>query len=295
MGWRFRKSFKILPGVRLNVGKKGISTSIGPKGAKVNIGPNGTRFTANIPGTGLSYTTRLDKPIGRGMTQCPYCGRRMRKQWDNCPQCHQSLIKVEKPENDIPTNKTDDYDTDTYNTSISNSPNTNIDDKKKKPSCLGCGCLILIIFFVLGLIGSCASGTKEDTSSKTTTSAVEETISESSSSTTESTTDKNNTSTSTNTDQTNTEQQTSTVETTTPVVTPSTTENNNTTTTHTSRKVNHYYGDGPNGETIKGNINSKGEKIYHVPGGAYYDRTDPEAWFFTEEDARAAGYRPSKR
>lgn len=107
MGWRFRKSFKVLPGVRLNVGKKGISTSIGPKGAKVNIGPNGTRFTASIPGTGLSYTTRLDKPIGRGMTQCPYCGRRMRKQWDNCPQCHQPLIKVDKPENNISTAKTE--------------------------------------------------------------------------------------------------------------------------------------------------------------------------------------------
>ena len=69
MGWRFRKSFKVAPGVRLNVSKKGISTSIGPtKGAKINIGPNGTRFTASIPGTGLSYTTRLDKPIGRGWT-----------------------------------------------------------------------------------------------------------------------------------------------------------------------------------------------------------------------------------
>lgn len=129
MGWRFRKSFKVLPGVRLNVGKKGISTSIGPKGAKVNIGPNGTRFTASIPGTGLSYTTRLDKPIGRGMTQCPYCGRRMRKQWDNCPQCHQPLIKVDKPENNISTTKTDDYDT--YNTNITDPPNINTDDKKK--------------------------------------------------------------------------------------------------------------------------------------------------------------------
>ena len=293
MGWRFRKSFKVLPGVRLNVGKKGISTSIGPKGAKVNIGPNGTRFTASIPGTGLSYTTRLDKPIGRGMTQCPYCGRRMRKQWDNCPQCHQSLIKVDKPENNISTAKTDAYDT--YNTNISDLPNINTSDKKKKPSCLGCGCLILIIFFVLGLIGSCASGTKEDTSSKTTTPAVEETTSESSSLTTEPITEENNNTTSTNTNQTNTEQQSSTVETTTPVVAPSTPENNTTTTTHTSRDVNRYYGDGPNRETIKGNINSKGEKIYHVPGGAYYDRTDPEEWFFTEEDARAAGYRPSKR
>lgn len=46
---------------------------------------------------------------------------------------------------------------------------------------------------------------------------------------------------------------------------------------------------------IKGNISSKGEKIYHVPGGAYYDRTNPEAWFNTEEEAQAAGYRKSKR
>lgn len=46
---------------------------------------------------------------------------------------------------------------------------------------------------------------------------------------------------------------------------------------------------------IKGNISSSGEKIYHMPGGAYYDRTNPEAWFNTEAEAQAAGYRRSKR
>lgn len=45
---------------------------------------------------------------------------------------------------------------------------------------------------------------------------------------------------------------------------------------------------------IKGNINSKGEKIYHVPGGQFYDKTVPEHWFNTEEEAQAAGYRKSK-
>ncbi len=45
---------------------------------------------------------------------------------------------------------------------------------------------------------------------------------------------------------------------------------------------------------IKGNINSKGEKIYHVPGGRYYDVTEPEVWFETEEEAEAAGFRRSK-
>ncbi|MGL4821183.1 MAG: thermonuclease family protein, partial [Bacilli bacterium] len=46
---------------------------------------------------------------------------------------------------------------------------------------------------------------------------------------------------------------------------------------------------------IKGNINSKGEKIYHKPGQMYYDRTNAEEYFSTEAEAEAAGYRPSKR
>lgn len=46
---------------------------------------------------------------------------------------------------------------------------------------------------------------------------------------------------------------------------------------------------------IKGNINSKGEKIYHLPGGAYYDSTIPEVWFKTEKEAQEAGFRPSAR
>lgn len=51
---------------------------------------------------------------------------------------------------------------------------------------------------------------------------------------------------------------------------------------------------------IKGNVNSKGEKIYHVPEGQFYERTDikPEEgdrWFCTEEEARNAGFRASER
>ncbi|CCF15827.1 staphylococcal nuclease homologue family protein [Brevibacillus laterosporus GI-9] len=47
-------------------------------------------------------------------------------------------------------------------------------------------------------------------------------------------------------------------------------------------------------QQIKGNINSKGEKIYHVPGGRYYEQTKPEEWFDTEEAAIKAGFRKSK-
>jgi micrococcal nuclease len=51
---------------------------------------------------------------------------------------------------------------------------------------------------------------------------------------------------------------------------------------------------------IKGNISSSGEKIYHVPGGAFYDQTTidesaGERWFCTEAEAQAAGWRKSSR
>jgi hypothetical protein len=48
----------------------------------------------------------------------------------------------------------------------------------------------------------------------------------------------------------------------------------------------------PSTHPIKGNASSM---IYHLPGGAFYSRTNPEACFATEADARAAGYRRSQR
>jgi endonuclease YncB( thermonuclease family) len=50
---------------------------------------------------------------------------------------------------------------------------------------------------------------------------------------------------------------------------------------------------------IKGNINSEGERIYHVPGSPSYDDTvidesKGERWFRTESEARASGWRPPR-
>jgi hypothetical protein len=61
MGFRFRRSVKLFPGLRLNFGKRGVSASIGVRGAHVTYGPTGTRTTIGLPGSGLSYT-HLDKP-----------------------------------------------------------------------------------------------------------------------------------------------------------------------------------------------------------------------------------------
>jgi len=44
MGFRFRKSIKILPRLKINLTHKGISSaSIGTPGASLNIGKKGTR------------------------------------------------------------------------------------------------------------------------------------------------------------------------------------------------------------------------------------------------------------
>lgn len=56
MGWGFRKSIKIAPGIRINLSKSGISTSFGGKGFSYNTRG---RVSASIPGTGIRYTTNL--------------------------------------------------------------------------------------------------------------------------------------------------------------------------------------------------------------------------------------------
>lgn len=47
----------------------------------------------------------------------------------------------------------------------------------------------------------------------------------------------------------------------------------------------------------KSNCNIKGSKskIYHMPGGSFYERTNPAACFNSEEEAQTAGYTKSSR
>lgn len=57
MGFRFRRSFKIFPGVRLNVNKNSTSVTFGGRGAHYTINSKGKRTTTlGIPGTGISYS-----------------------------------------------------------------------------------------------------------------------------------------------------------------------------------------------------------------------------------------------
>lgn len=68
MAWTWRKRKTIIPGVRLNFGKKGISTTIGPRGASMTFGPNGTYLNTSIPGTGLYNRQKIG---GNNMNNTP--------------------------------------------------------------------------------------------------------------------------------------------------------------------------------------------------------------------------------
>lgn len=60
MGFRFRRSVKIAPGIRLNFGKKSTGISFGGKGGRISFNSkSGTRFSASIPGTGISYSSKI--------------------------------------------------------------------------------------------------------------------------------------------------------------------------------------------------------------------------------------------
>jgi hypothetical protein len=57
MGLRFRKSVTLCKGVKLNLGKTGMSVTLGPKGYHKTIHQNGNVTTSmGIPGTGIYWT-----------------------------------------------------------------------------------------------------------------------------------------------------------------------------------------------------------------------------------------------
>lgn len=65
MGFRFRKTIKVLPGVKLNLSKSGISTTLGKRGAALNIGKRGVKGTVGIPGSGMFYQKQLLNSKGK--------------------------------------------------------------------------------------------------------------------------------------------------------------------------------------------------------------------------------------
>jgi hypothetical protein len=59
MSFRFRRTVRVLPGLRLNVGQRNISASVGTRGFWYTLGSAGRRITVGLPGTGLYWTKSL--------------------------------------------------------------------------------------------------------------------------------------------------------------------------------------------------------------------------------------------
>ena len=134
MGFRFRRTLKIAPGIRLNLSKSGVSASIGPRGAKMTVGKDGVRTTVGLPGSGMSYTHYERYPDSTTGTSipftptCPRCGHHMRKAWANCPKCNYDLLPATtSPSTPVPTKTLPPEET---------------------PSASGCGFLLAIIAMV---------------------------------------------------------------------------------------------------------------------------------------------------
>lgn len=86
MGFRYRKSVKIAPGVRMNISKSGASVSVGGKGGHVTVNSKGeTRVGASIPGTGVSYSEKVSGPSkssgGSGGGSGPKPPQKPKKDW----------------------------------------------------------------------------------------------------------------------------------------------------------------------------------------------------------------------
>lgn len=96
MGFGFRKSIKIAPGVRLNVGKKSVGLSAGVKGFRYNVNSKtGRRVSASIPGTGISYSTSLNtKSRSNAYQQRSELIRRQRE-WDRLQDLERAKLEVD--------------------------------------------------------------------------------------------------------------------------------------------------------------------------------------------------------
>lgn len=56
---RFRRTYRVLPGVHVNVSKHGISTTVGPRGMHLTFNRYGVRQDLGLPGTGLSESSYI--------------------------------------------------------------------------------------------------------------------------------------------------------------------------------------------------------------------------------------------
>ncbi len=87
MGFRFRRTFSLLTGIRLNLNKGSVSLRVGGRGAGFTASSNGsTTETIGIPGAGFFWTKRTGRSKATART-CEACSASLTASAKFCPQC----------------------------------------------------------------------------------------------------------------------------------------------------------------------------------------------------------------
>lgn len=63
MAWRFRRTWKLAPGGRLNLGTRSAPVRVGPRGAGITPGRAGATLSAGGVGMGLHAGTRISRGV----------------------------------------------------------------------------------------------------------------------------------------------------------------------------------------------------------------------------------------
>jgi len=100
---RFRKSIKILPGVRVNLSKSGLSTTFGIRGLSVNTGKNGTYLNTGISGTGLYNRQRIDDGTNMSYSSGIREAKRNQRELEKMQKQLEKLNELEKASLEVTT------------------------------------------------------------------------------------------------------------------------------------------------------------------------------------------------
>ncbi len=67
MRLRLWRRIRIVPGLRLNLSRGGVSLSVGRRGLWFTTGPRGRRVTVGLPGSGLFLTQQIPPEVLIGL------------------------------------------------------------------------------------------------------------------------------------------------------------------------------------------------------------------------------------
>ena len=117
MGMRFKKSIKVAPGVKVNIGKKSAGVSIGGKYGGMSFNTkNGTRARISAPGTGMSYSTKIGKKQKKPHTNQNTANKSDYEQFKQDAKYMNSLSKEEQYKEIVTKNGLTEKSAQTYRT-----------------------------------------------------------------------------------------------------------------------------------------------------------------------------------